>query len=178
MHLKMINFLTKSFLQKKIGFLTKISIFDQNCDFGLKFRFLIKISIFDQNFDFWPKFRLLTKISIFDQNFDFWPKRFFDIPTTLDLVDNFFVQNVPVVNFLFSVGCGVLASDSSFSIRSWRTSPAFISSYEKIHKQKFRKKNHKKFSNKKNISKKFHKKNFIKNFLKEFHKKIFSKRMS
>ena len=63
----------------KISILSKISIFEQNIYFWVKFQFLNKISIFEQNFNllnkisiYWTKFQFLNKISIFEQIFNFW----------------------------------------------------------------------------------------------------------
>ena len=44
----------------------KISIFDENVDFSLKFRYFTKISIIDENFCFFDK-----NFGFFDKNFDF-----------------------------------------------------------------------------------------------------------
>jgi len=72
---------------KKFGFLTKITIFDQNYNFGRKLQFFGNIMIFDQNYYLLIKITILTKITyfyhffltkimffhqkIFAQNFDF-----------------------------------------------------------------------------------------------------------
>ena len=72
-----------------VRFLTKISIFDQNFNFWLKFQFLIK------KIEFSPKlqFKFLTKIIIFRLNLDFWPKFGFFAQISIFFQICFFRQN-------------------------------------------------------------------------------------
>ena len=76
---KNFDFWPKLRFLRKLRFLNKISIFDQNFNFS-------KTSIFDQNFDFWHQFWFLTKISIVEQNFNFWPK--FQFVTKISTLTN------------------------------------------------------------------------------------------
>ena len=77
-------FLTKISILINNRFSAKISFFDQNLDFRLKFQFLTnfltqtsifkKIMIFHQNLYFWLKFQFVAKIYLLSQIFDSWPK--------------------------------------------------------------------------------------------------------
>ena len=126
---------------RKIWFLTKILIFDQNFDsfdkisifwptfrcFDQNFDVLTNISIFDQNFDvltkisnFWPKFRFFWSIFLFDQNFDVWPK--FRLFTEIGIFDQnfyFWPRNYFRSNFLFWTFWWLGVKYSNFLTKTW-----------------------------------------------------------
>ena len=113
--LKKICFLSKiSIFEENFNFWPRISIFEQNVDFWAKFWFYSKIWILKKNLDFWAKCRFLSKILILQQNLDFTEKFWFLIKFSI------FEQNDDfLAKFWFLSKFSIFEQNVDFWVKFW-----------------------------------------------------------